>query len=468
MVSACLVLNASCFLTGSADTPITATPGLGEGGAQAGKILGLDGAAGRVGLGIEIKDQFPVFEIGKRYGAAAVPREVEIGGRGAFGQCLRPYAFLSSFSIGLCRRFHAMLGELQMRALTRIGEPAHTTGAIRLDGHYDNSATADQGTSDGAWRLRRRDPSSEPLPAWKRACTCISVRRPSARAVGAGERHDSPDRGLRGHRCGGTGLRAPPRTIVAAPPSVAGNLPGRRRPSASRHACRARACGGAWVRRVGIGDGGHFRRVACWSRRAVVAPVERPDFPRHHHALAHRSDRGKLRQPVPHRGRRHGAGARRARPRRHAHPRHQGARPRRDGDRQRAQGRGRALEREPVQRHAPRRTPQPRRRRARDPGRIRRQGLGVDRLGAAVRSRPRCRSLRSAPSPAGGSGRRPPARRRQAQPAGELRQPSSAGSTAWARSASTAATSPKSASRAATWSSTTCATATSRSSRTSI
>ena len=46
---------------------------------------------------------------------------------------------------------------------------------------------------------------------------------------------------------------------------------------------------------------------------------------------------------------------------------------------QRAEGRGRAVEREPIQRHAACRTPQSRRRRARDPGRSRWPGVGVDR-----------------------------------------------------------------------------------------
>jgi len=47
------------------------------------------------------------------------------------------------------------------------------------------------------------------------------------------------------------------------------------------------------------------------------------DFPRHVHAVADRRDRRKYRQPVQDRGRRHGPRARRARSRRRAHSRHQ-------------------------------------------------------------------------------------------------------------------------------------------------
>ena len=36
-----------------------------------------------------------------------------------------------------------------------------------------------------------------------------------------------------------------------------------------------------WVRRVGLGIGGYAHGVPAGRRRAVVAPVERPDLPRH-------------------------------------------------------------------------------------------------------------------------------------------------------------------------------------------
>ena len=46
--------------------------GAGEGGRQPGKVLGLDGAARGVGLGIEVEDQLAALEIGQRHFAAAV------------------------------------------------------------------------------------------------------------------------------------------------------------------------------------------------------------------------------------------------------------------------------------------------------------------------------------------------------------------------------------------------------------
>ncbi len=53
--------------------------GLGKGRMQAGEILGLDRASGRIGLGIEIENELLSFEVRERYGAAAVTRQAEIG-----------------------------------------------------------------------------------------------------------------------------------------------------------------------------------------------------------------------------------------------------------------------------------------------------------------------------------------------------------------------------------------------------
>ena len=104
----------------------------------------------------------------------------------------------------------------------------------------------------------------------------------------------------------------------------------RRAPVACRHSCgRQRALGAA----SGAHRGERPRRGPPGRRRIVLAPVLGPDFAGHHHAVADQGDRRERRQPVSDRGRRHGAGARRARPRRHPHPRHQGSRPRRGAGR---------------------------------------------------------------------------------------------------------------------------------------
>ena len=293
--------------------------------------------------------------------------------------------------------------------LMRAGEPL-IIGAIRLDGHYDSVGTADQGASEGVWRLRRKDLGSEPCTASKRACTCISAPRPSARRW----RASTSRTGCAGACCGPAYVPRPKSSRGAA--AVVETPRSHRGPSIG---CRVGHHGAALGAPRRPRHGGHSRGVPADRGDAVVAPVERPDFPRHHHAMAHRSDRRKLWQPISRRGRRHGAGARRAWSRRHAHPRHHGARPRRNDDRQRTQGRGRPLQREPVRRQSPRRTDQSRRRRARGPGRIRRQGLGFHRLGAAA---PDDDARFGVDAPAGGAGRGPPARRRQAQHAGELRR----------------------------------------------
>ena len=43
------------------------------------KSIDLLGAAGRVGLGVEVEDELAPLEIGERYGTAAVARQLEVG-----------------------------------------------------------------------------------------------------------------------------------------------------------------------------------------------------------------------------------------------------------------------------------------------------------------------------------------------------------------------------------------------------
>ena len=64
-VSLCFALNLSCAATASAETPENRGIGFGEGGLEAGKVDGFRGAAGRVGLGIEIKHELPAREVGQ-------------------------------------------------------------------------------------------------------------------------------------------------------------------------------------------------------------------------------------------------------------------------------------------------------------------------------------------------------------------------------------------------------------------
>jgi len=73
MVSLFLDLNLSCFATGSAETPRNRGAGLGEISAQPRESDRLLGAAGRIGLRIEIKDEIAPLEILQRDFAATVP-----------------------------------------------------------------------------------------------------------------------------------------------------------------------------------------------------------------------------------------------------------------------------------------------------------------------------------------------------------------------------------------------------------
>jgi hypothetical protein len=106
-------------------------PGLGEIGVEAGEILGLDGATGGVGLGIEEQDQFPAFEIGKRYRAAAVTGRRKSGAgapsAGDWGICL-PFVAFKRFGLG------SMLLLGGQRWALAYFRHALTTGAIRFDG----------------------------------------------------------------------------------------------------------------------------------------------------------------------------------------------------------------------------------------------------------------------------------------------------------------------------------------------
>jgi hypothetical protein len=83
--------------------------GFGEIGVEAGKILGLDGATGGVGLGVEVQDQLPAFEIGKRHRAPAITREAKIGSRGAFGKGLGHMPSFRRFPT-VWLGFHALAG----------------------------------------------------------------------------------------------------------------------------------------------------------------------------------------------------------------------------------------------------------------------------------------------------------------------------------------------------------------------
>src|SRR5258708_15941034 len=53
--------------------------GLGKGRMQAGEILCLDRASGRIRLGVEIENELLSFEVRERYGAAAATPQAEIG-----------------------------------------------------------------------------------------------------------------------------------------------------------------------------------------------------------------------------------------------------------------------------------------------------------------------------------------------------------------------------------------------------
>src|SRR5215212_7720913 len=64
----CFALNLPCLGTGSA-----------EGGGELGEVLGFDGAAGSIGLGIEIEDELASLEVRKRHFAAAVVGKPEAG-----------------------------------------------------------------------------------------------------------------------------------------------------------------------------------------------------------------------------------------------------------------------------------------------------------------------------------------------------------------------------------------------------
>ena len=104
-------------------------------------------------------------------------------------------------------------------------------------------------------------------------------RAQAKRAAVAGER--DPD-ALRGYRCGPAYVPRP--NHRGAPPRWS-NLLGR---TADRvfGVMRRR-----WVRRVGLGMAGTLAVLPAGRSDAVVAPVERPDFPRYDHAMADCGDR---------------------------------------------------------------------------------------------------------------------------------------------------------------------------------
>ena len=71
-------------MTVSAEMPSTAAPLVGERVLQPGEIDRLPGAAGGVGARIEKQHQLLAGVIGERDAAAAVARQLEVGGLGAF------------------------------------------------------------------------------------------------------------------------------------------------------------------------------------------------------------------------------------------------------------------------------------------------------------------------------------------------------------------------------------------------
>ena len=55
-------------------------PARAKAGGQPGEVLGLDGATGGIGLGIEVEDELAALEVRQRHLAAAIARQLEAGG----------------------------------------------------------------------------------------------------------------------------------------------------------------------------------------------------------------------------------------------------------------------------------------------------------------------------------------------------------------------------------------------------
>jgi len=84
-----LGLEGILFLDRVGRDPDDRDAGLGKGRLEAGKVFGFNGAARRVGLGVEIQDELLPLEVAELYGAATIPCKPEVRGLGALGGICR-------------------------------------------------------------------------------------------------------------------------------------------------------------------------------------------------------------------------------------------------------------------------------------------------------------------------------------------------------------------------------------------
>lgn len=120
--------------------------GLFKGGFESGKVDGFLGAAGRIGLGVEVENELPSLEIGQRYFASVATGQTEGRRLAAFDQNLRHMPSFRRFQrVNLAANFR-----LWAKADERLGMSDHNHSQVNQAGDLIAAGHTDKGMSDRA------------------------------------------------------------------------------------------------------------------------------------------------------------------------------------------------------------------------------------------------------------------------------------------------------------------------------